>query len=243
MNIGKKMEEWQETALEKILPAERLEKKKRLRDRKKADRYLLSSVLLQYGIGQVCGLPIRAVAYEYGEYGKPLLRRSESVPGDHFNLEKMKIDFNLSHSGEYAVLAISDAPIGIDIEQKHSGGLQIAKRCFCPEEYQDILAGETQQERDMRFLQYWTMKEAYVKRIGKGMRVPLSSFRVHREEAALSYVEDSSIYFFSQMMNFGTYRMSVCSEKKEDLNIFIDLCKINSNYMQKITIEDVFASG
>ena len=80
------------------------------------------------------------------------------------------------------VLAVSDRAVGIDIERRKKNHLAVAKRCFCPEEYEDIIAVADPQEQERRFLAYWTMKEAYVKCEGSGLTIPLDSFRVVWDE-------------------------------------------------------------
>ena len=54
--------------------------------------------------------------------GKPKLAAAE------------KPQFNLSHSGEYAVCALSDKPVGVDIEEIGSPDFAVAERCFSAEE-------------------------------------------------------------------------------------------------------------
>ena len=73
------------------------------------------------------GLRERSVAIAPGEHGKPCLQEH---PHWHFNL---------SHSGEWAVCALSDAPIGVDIEQWRSMDYErLARRWFSPGEVQAL---------------------------------------------------------------------------------------------------------
>lgn len=197
--------------LEQLLPEERREKLYRLKDEKRRNCYLISSAFMQYGISKALNLPMRDIRYRYGANGKPMLAEPLSETGGG-------IDFSLSHSGDYAVFAISDKPVGVDIERKTDGCEAVAKRFFREEEYKDMMGADTEEERKRRFLEYWTMKEAYVKRDGRGLQIPLTSFRVIRREQGLSYAEllgseskPVPIVFFQEQ----EYGISICSEADE----------------------------
>ncbi len=96
--------------------------------------------------------------YKIDEFGKPY---GECV------------EFNFSHSGNVAVCAVSDRPVGADIEKIRDVNLQIAKKKFCANEYETIIKSENPQNA---FFEYWVKKESYVKALGKGMRIPFDSF-------------------------------------------------------------------
>lgn len=87
-----------------------------------------------------------------------------------------KLYYNISHSGQYAVVVISDKRVGIDIECKDDKDFIVTKRMFCEEEISYI--GDSQD----RFRQIWTIKEAFLKCTGKGISVPLNSFTAQFNE-------------------------------------------------------------
>lgn len=111
------------------------------------------------------GIPLPA-AYTRNEYGKPYLS-SESG-----------IYVNWSHSGAYAVCAVSDTEVGVDIqEMDKEPGERLARRILVPEEYRDweeTACGE----RKERFYRYWTVKESFLKMKGTGFYGDLDVFRV-----------------------------------------------------------------
>ncbi len=98
------------------------------------------------------------------QYGKPFL---EDHPDIHFNL---------SHTAGAIVCAVSDRPVGIDIEKKRKVNARVINRFFTENERAFILAGDNDQ--DARFTKIWTMKEAYAKHTGKGLHQPFDSFDV-----------------------------------------------------------------
>ena len=99
-----------------------------------------------------------------------------------------QLSFNLSHSGEEAVLAVSrGANLGVDVEViRPLENLQaLASSHFATGELK-ILKSLPVHRRHDGFFATWTRKEAYVKAIGAGLRVPLDSFEVaaHPDEPA-----------------------------------------------------------
>ncbi len=224
MNLSSDCSYEQSLILYGILPPERQEKVKAAKREKVARKRLYTGAFLQYVISLETGIPMKHITYTYGVRGKPEL--------DCHNLEKLlkcettNIEekfshgfyFNLSHSGDYAVLAVSDGRIGIDIEYKKNNYEAVAKRCFCKEEYADIMSAETVVEQQQRFLQYWTMKEAYIKYTGEGLGISLASFRIIRQEKGLSNAGDRRQWFASMRLDgMRPYYVALCSSQKKDL--------------------------
>lgn len=81
--------------------------------------------------------------------------------------------FNLSHSGAYIVLAVSDAEVGVDVEQVQERRLRVAGRVLLPEEREWMEHNPTE-----RFFRLWTLKESVMKAVGKGLALPPSGFSV-----------------------------------------------------------------
>lgn len=99
-------------------------------------------------------------------YGKP------SVIGrDDFH-------YNLSHSGNYVVIAFGESEVGVDIQEHraHTDIPLIAHRCFCQDEQEYIF--QCPEETEQRFYEIWTGKESYLKYIGKGLGKSMQSFSV-----------------------------------------------------------------
>lgn len=72
------------------------------------------ALLANYADKHAISLPV-PLTYEYGTHGKPAWERRciDEFWGDR---GKKYPHFNLSHSGDYVVLAISETPIGVDIQ-------------------------------------------------------------------------------------------------------------------------------
>lgn len=89
--------------------------------------------------------------------------------------------FNLSHSGRYVVLAVSDRVLGADIEQVRPWKEAVAKRCYLEPEL-DWLARQV--DSLTAFYTLWTAKESIMKATGAGFHMPPESFRTFPDEAA-----------------------------------------------------------
>ena len=98
-----------------------------------------------------------------GEYGKPYLTFSGNL------------HFNLSHSGDYALCAVSDTPVGADVEKPRRLRPDVVRRCMRPEEIRWL---EESSDPDRAFTRLWTRKESYVKMTGAGLACPFDSFSV-----------------------------------------------------------------
>lgn len=144
---------------------QRIKKCKQLQARKQSAG---AGLLLRY-ILKECGLADAEI--KFGSNGKP------EVEG---------IYFNLSHSKNMVISAISDKAVGCDIEQISVAPEKVADRFFCETEieYLSKFAGE---QKNKEFYRLWTMKESYMKMTGEGMRLPLHQFEVHFEECVRLY--------------------------------------------------------
>ena len=104
------------------------------------------------------------------EDGKPFLA---GLPGLHFNL---------SHSGDYIACAFSDEEVGLDLQEHsrpHTSIVRIARRFFTAREYEAIQALPSDENaaspdnsacRLALFYRLWSIKEAYLKYLGCGLR-------------------------------------------------------------------------
>lgn len=201
-----------------MLPRERKELVDKARNETVAKKRLYTGAFLQYVLSKETGIPVENLHYIYNEWGKPELDVKSIMDDGRLDCTKKErmesLSFNLSHAGNYAVLAVSDSPIGIDIECKSRNYISVAKRCFCKEEYEDIESVAGEEERRKRFLEYWTMKEAYVKYVGEGLRIPLNSFRIERGEEGSSYLSDKRAIIFHTFFPENGYCVSLCNAQR-----------------------------
>jgi 4'-phosphopantetheinyl transferase len=90
------------------------------------------------------------------------------------------VEFNLSHSGDFALIAIAqECRVGVDVERIRSGisSHVIAQQYFSTSEFEELQSLPLEQ-RETAFFTCWTRKEAYIKAQGQGLSLPLKSFDV-----------------------------------------------------------------
>ena len=84
--------------------------------------------------------------------------------------------FSLSHSGVYALCALSDAPVGCDVQLPRPVKLSVARR-FCKAE-QEWLLSLPEKEQLTALLRLWTRKEAWVKAASRDRVLGLDEYDV-----------------------------------------------------------------
>ncbi len=111
------------------------------------------------------------LAFATQTHGKPVLAGAHAGSDLHFNL---------SHSGEWALVALAwGAPVGVDVEQvqpENEQLLQVANQ-FSPHE-QAAMARYAPAERLAAFYSCWVRKEALLKGVGVGIAQGLNGFTV-----------------------------------------------------------------
>ena len=130
--------------------------------------YILSRGGLRILLAHYLGCAPTGIEFIAGPKGKPALRDPSSIR------------FNISHSGEMALYALTvGCELGVDVEQLRTlDDLEsIAMRFFSPGEASELLSLNPE-DRGTAFFRCWTRKEAYVKAIGDGLTIPLDCFQV-----------------------------------------------------------------
>ena len=117
--------------------------------------------LLEYAVSRLYRIGVPELSRDKGEHGKPCFRIHP------------EIRFNISHSGDLVICAVSDFEIGIDIQEKSRMNTdRIAKKVMSSAEHKKYLESS---ERQDFFYRVWVMKESYVKWTGDGITRELHS--------------------------------------------------------------------
>lgn len=103
------------------------------------------------------------IKFSFNNYGKPYLTNNN-------------IYFNISHSKNFVIIAVSDKEVGVDIENINTT-IPIDMKIFHLEEQINFLNLNEEKTRSL-FFNLWTAKESYVKFIGKGLSIPFNQFYV-----------------------------------------------------------------
>ena len=106
------------------------------------------------------------------------------------------ISFNLSHSGSFAACAVSDSPIGLDIQTERVCDRRLSEKYFTAPERRFI---EESDNKAYAFTKLWCMKESAVKYIGTGLKTPLASFSVDPEKGE-TLLDGQRLYFHHSLI-------------------------------------------
>jgi 4'-phosphopantetheinyl transferase len=146
-------------------------------------RWQATRGILRILLGHYLEVSAKEIAFRYGALGKPAL----------LHLASGGLHFNASHSGDYAVFAVTRAgETGVDIECVRPDMArrdEIARRYFAPGEQRELLA-LPEPERAGAFFTLWTRKEAFVKARGTGLFSGLEKFEIALNEPRVLSVAD-----------------------------------------------------
>ena len=143
-----------------VLSSAETQRAARFHFEKDRTRYMAAHVWLRLILSRYLVCPAREIEFGVGAHGKPALAGSCGA-----------LHFNLSHSGDLMLLAISAiGEVGVDVEQIRSGVscVDLAKRYFEAREAQELRILAEPQRTD-RFFELWTSTEARLKASGAGL--------------------------------------------------------------------------
>jgi 4'-phosphopantetheinyl transferase len=140
-------------------------------------RFVIAHGQLRLILARYLGLAPAAIRFCQGDRGKPaILGPGEEQRASGAIQTQQALQFNLSHSGELALVGISPHRVGIDLEQRRflPDSLSMAERFFSVKEFDYLQSLNNEAEQSGAFLAYWVCKEAYVKATGEGLVDQLS---------------------------------------------------------------------
>lgn len=151
-----------------LLDAEEQGRATRITHRETHRRFVLVRASLRALLGRYTSMEPADIRLVLGEKGKPRLAGT---------LPDQGLVFNVSHSGDYGLIAFAaDTALGVDVEKMRTTVHldDIAQRCFSPKEiaYWRALPAD---QRQRAFFVLWSFKEAFVKATGAGIGLGLES--------------------------------------------------------------------
>ena len=155
----RKLKEYEQTALPLLTP-ERRERAEKIRIEQDRLHCVAAGLLLRRVLGVTADEQLRK-----NEHGRPELTGEDPC-------------FNLSHGGNYAVLAVAERPVGVDIEPVSERDPIIPRRFLRPDE----LAWLEAEPAPDHFAWLWTRLESVLKADGRGFALGNRVFSVLDED-------------------------------------------------------------
>ncbi len=165
----------------RTLSDEERRRAERFRFERDRSRFVLARGILRTLLAEYSQCPPEALVFRYGAHGKPYV---ETYP----------FHFNLSHSGDIAVYAISQrCRVGTDVELiRPVRELEsIARRVFTPREMAALHATPPE-NRTALFFRVWTRKESVLKGVGSGLGAAVQTIDVLDDWVQLRSEQDAT---------------------------------------------------
>lgn len=197
------------------LTPERQERLHKFRFREDFLQSLMGEAMLRIIVGEKVGVAPGKLEIRHKDGEKPFF---SAYP---------EIYFNISHSGEWAVCAIGDDEVGIDIEAVGDKDINPSLiRKVLTENEQKYLNTLSDELKITAFYQFWTMKEAYAKCIGRGLGLAFNKIDINIGQNTVSLISENQKWQGKiKPLDFrDNYILSVCTAKADEeiiLNKFI----------------------
>lgn len=165
-----------------LLSDEECARERRFRFEEDRRSYLLAHALTRHVLGGLCGAAPSTLGFESGLHGRPELCFPEVRP---------RLRFNLSHTRGLVACAVAlERDVGVDVEHvdRRVDIDQLAASVFSPAERAALARLEGDSKR-VRFFELWTLKEAYIKAVGKGLSLRLSAITLELDAAPTPRIE------------------------------------------------------
>lgn len=155
-NIKLEDYEHQISELTSLLHKEELQKAQKYHFEKDSNRFIICRALLKCILANRTGIDLYEIKIDLDINNKPFLNKNSNI------------HFNLSHSKDYGIIALSYNNIGIDLEYLNDNFeyMDVMPTVFSLKEIDVVLS---KQNKTYQFFKYWTRKEAIVKATGTGI--------------------------------------------------------------------------
>lgn len=173
-----------------------------------AIRYRRAHSALRAIVGAYLQTPPEQLRWRFGPHGKPALDGAA----------RGALEFNLSHAGAWALVAVAARPVGIDVEAlRPLTHLEGMIRRWCAPKEQRRLGALPPERRSAAFLACWTAKEALLKALGSGLQLPPQ--RIETPSPDLP-----GWHAFTLPSEFGTDRWRLAWASPDDAHVGAIVC-------------------
>lgn len=217
--------------LEQLLSAEESERAARFRFARDRRVYVAAHAICRGLLSYCCGGDPLGWRFSIGDHGKPEVMTASGSP---------RLRVNLSHTRGFSAVALTqDHDIGIDVErlQRDAPTEKLAERVLAKCERQRLQAAPVTEQVAV-FLRFWTLKEAYVKAVGRGLSQPLDAFSFDLETLRIVFAEgaaeDPAHWHFEQSRIGSEHLMALAVHHPTTESLERDIRQAPLDYLSRL---------
>lgn len=180
----------------------------------KSPKRMCDYVMGRYALKKACeyeGISIDDEKIIKDEKGKPYFKSK-------------KKHFNISHSNNICAVALSEEPIGVDVQNVRDFDERFVEKHFSENEKKIIKNTKSKYFKNMRCTEFWTCKESLLKCVGVGLSVDLSKIDVSKVNCLFQNVQ----YLVEAFVVNEQYICSGCERKKDKDKIIEDVIELEA---------------
>ncbi|WNI27246.1 4'-phosphopantetheinyl transferase superfamily protein [Streptomyces sp. ITFR-16] len=134
-----------------------------------------------------------------------------------------ELEVSLAHTEDVLVVGVSaTGPVGVDVEPLgRPVSFELLRDHVCTPEEAEALAALPEAERALRMLNLWTLKEAYTKALGHGLRRRFSSIAFGRDAQGRTVLADDTppAWEFATHVVQGRYLASIAHRRHPGVTV------------------------
>lgn len=187
------------------------------------DAYVAAHALTRGMLSRHLPRPASGWRFAANAYGRPEIVRA---PGDP------PLRFNLSHSRGLVAVAVTQAlDVGIDVEAVDPArlSLDLAEQTFAPAEVAYVRSLPLAARTEALFA-LWTLKEAYIKAVGRGLSLPLDSFACTLAPIAIQFstvwTDDPTNWRFERLRPTRTHALALAVRAPQPAAVAVDAAEM-----------------
>ncbi|MBX5462462.1 MAG: 4'-phosphopantetheinyl transferase superfamily protein [Steroidobacteraceae bacterium] len=174
-------------------------------------QYLVTRALVRTVLSRYASPAPDEWRFSVTKYGRPEIASPTVLPA---------LAFNLSHTKGIVVCAVGRSrELGVDVERLRFDRdlVPLAARYFAEDEVRELNALPPSQQH-VRFFEYWTLKESYIKARGEGLSIPLDrfSFALSLQPSTLAFRpepgDSPSRWQFQLLRPSPDYLLALCAQ-------------------------------
>ncbi len=185
----------------------------KLKIEQKKNQFVITRGLLRQLLSKCMEKGPGEIEFFFGQHCKPYIN-------DKCN--NKSIEFNVSHSGDYALIAITlENTVGVDIEKINPGidYQSLSNRFFSNKEKYELISFDNNEKLDA-FYRAWVRKESFIKATGKGIAFGLDFFSVSLDEDNNTGTEvdspdaENNKWYCYDLINLDDYKTALTVNRK-----------------------------